>query len=90
MSKAANLDRGRKYALGYGALFAKHLLVQPWRRKPQMAFAWLALVARNLGGVLLNVGRPGKLKYYSQTLAYKLLGYSTYLPFHAGRQEEAR
>lgn len=89
MSRAANLDRGKKYALGYGALFAKHLLIQPWKRKPQMALAWLALLARNVGGIVLNVWRPRKAKFYGQTLAYKLLGYSTYLFLHAGRNSEA-
>lgn len=79
MTRGTNLDRCRKYALGYGALFAKHLLVQPWARKPWILRTWLVILIRNIGGIALNLGRPRKFIYYSNSLAFKALGYAHYL-----------
>ena len=72
--RAAGLDRCRKYALGCGALYAKHLSLQPWKRKPGILAAYVRMLGYSLGGMALNLARPDKAYYYLNSLWYKLLG----------------
>lgn len=76
---AASLDRCRKYALGYGALFAKHILIQPWRRKPRIIASWMWILASNVGGIVLNLFDGARREYYWNSLVFKGIGYVRYL-----------
>jgi glycosyltransferase involved in cell wall biosynthesis len=79
MIKGRNLDRCRNYAKGYGALFAKHLLIQPWSRKPTILRTWVWILFRNAGGIAINIVSPGKFRYYWTSLSYKAIGFFVYL-----------
>jgi hypothetical protein len=72
--RSAGLDRCRKYALGCGALYAKHLALQPWRRKPGIFAVYARMLGYSLGGMTLNLARPGRAYYYLNSLWYKLQG----------------
>jgi glycosyltransferase involved in cell wall biosynthesis len=85
MSKAKNLNRGKNYAMGYGALFAKQILVQPWTIKIKLGIEWCTILSRNLGAILIFAWNPGKSRYYAYSLFYKLKGFSSFLLFDSRR-----
>lgn len=66
-----DLDRAKKYSLGYGALVKKEVVL---RKNRKYIFKFLKKIIRNIGGLFLSKHK----KYHLTVIKYRIIGFKNY------------